>query len=287
MADTREIPFGSLGNLSPSQEEKLREFWKILLQSWDTSAASADAVAKSSGASTGVAKSHRRFFSLGRPQRAAEDETSAIPLQMLSSLKSLDAGSNEINEIQSLLTKLHGERLREAYLKMLKQDHPDALLLRYLRAEKWNVTKAWIKLVKTLNWRVNEFHVDEEILEKGEEYALIQSRKAEDSVQKKDGESFVLQLRIGKGNFHGVDKWGRPICVIPVRLHHPNKQTTKALNDYVVHCIETVRIMLVPPVETIVSPLLHWLHPFKNYLFSILQLFLKANSWFPRQLSLT
>ncbi len=260
MADVGEIPCGALGNLSPSQEEKLRNFWEILLQSWDTSAASAasaDTTVKSSVASAGIAKSHRRFFSLGRSQSATEDETSAIPPKMLSSFKSLSAGSNELKAIQSLLTKLHGEKLRAAYLNILKQDHPDALLLRYLRAEKWNVPSAWIKFVRTLNWRVNEYHVDEEVLQKGEEYALEQSRKEEDSVEKKDGESFVLQLRTGKGHFHGIDRWGRPICIIRVRLHNPNEQTTKALNDYVIHCIETVRIMLVPPVEAIVRPPRH------------------------------
>lgn len=286
MADTREIPSGSLGNLSALQKEKLQEFWKVLLQSWDTSAGSADDAAKSSVASAGTAKSHRRFFSLGRSQSAAEDETSAIPPKMFSTLKSLGAGSNEFKAIQSLLTKLHGDKLSAAYLKMLKQDHPDALLLRYLRAEKWNVPKAWIKFVKTLNWRVNEFHVDEEVLQKGEEYALGQSRKVEDSVEKKDGESFVLQLRTGKGHFHGVDKFGRPICVIRVRLHNPHEQTTKALNDYVVHCIETVRIMLVPPVETIVSPLRHLPHTIKICPLSRIQMFRRANSWVPRLLSL-
>lgn len=250
MSDMSEIPSGSLGNLSLSQEEKLREFWKMLLQSWEETAASADIAAKSSVASAGAAKTHRRFFSLGGSQSAAADEVSAIPQQMLSSLKSLGAGSNELKAIQSLLTRLHGEKLRAAYLSILKQDHPDALLLRYLRAEKWDVPKSWIKFVRTLNWRVNEYHV-EEVLRQGEEYALAQSRDAENSVEKRDGESFVLQLRTGKGHFHGVDRCGRPICVIRVRLHNPNEQTTKALNDYVVHCIETARIMLVPPVETI------------------------------------
>lgn len=258
MADTpRVVPSGSLGNLSPSQEERLREFWNVLFQSWDTGISSDNEAAKSSLASAGAAKSHWRFFSLARSQSAAEAETSAIPPKMLSSLRSLSASSNELKAIQSLLTKLHGEDLCAAFLNMLKQDHPDALLLRYLRAEKWNVSKAWIKFVKSLNWRVNEFRIDEEVLHKGEEYALAQSRRAEDSVENKNGESFVLQLLTGKGHFHGVDKYGRPICVIRVRLHNPNEQTTKALNDYVVHCIETVRIMLVPPVETIVSPLRH------------------------------
>lgn len=253
MATTTEIPSGSLGNLSPSQEEKLRDFWKILLQSWDTNDTNSDAVAKSPTASGGTAKSHRRFFSLSRSQPQAEEEdTSAIPPKMLASLKSLGAGLPEIKGVQSLLTKLNGEKLRGAYLSMLKQDHPDALLLRFIRAEKWNVPKAWIKFVGALNWRVNEFHVDEEVLQKGEAYALDKSRNAE-GVEKEDSEGFMVQLRTGKGHLHGADKTGRPICIVRVRVHNPSEQTAKGLNNYIIHCIETVRILLGPPVETMVS----------------------------------
>ena len=255
MTSTTNIPSGFLGSLNPSQEEKLREFWTILLKSWTTNETDPDATAKATAATSGGAvKSHRRFFSWGRLQPQTEEyESSAIPPKMLASLKSMDASSQEIKAIQSLLTDLHDEKLRLAYLSILKQDHPDALLLRFLRAEKWNVPKAWIKLVNALNWRVNEYKVDEEILQKGEAYALDKSQNGGEEVERKDGEGFMLQLHTGKGHYHGVDRVGRPICIVRVRLHNPSEQTAKALNDYIIHCIETARIMLVPPVESLVS----------------------------------
>jgi len=244
---------GYVGRLDASQQDKLHQFWRILMQSWNFTIAGADPTRKSS-VSNPATKSHRRFFSLGRSQtQPTEEETAAIPTNLLSTLNSLGADHNEIKTINSLLKRLPGDKLRSTLVTAIKQDHPDALCLRFIRAEKWNVPKAWIKLVSALNWRVNEYKVDEEVLLKGEEYHLEKSRQSGDSTEKKDSEGFVHQLRTGKGHFHGADRWGRPICIIRVRMHNPSDQTQKGLNDYIIHCIEMVRYLQIPPVETMVS----------------------------------
>ena len=246
-------PSGYVGNLTSSQEQNLRDFWRILMQSWGADIPNPKTSSSASTHSTGSTQPRRRLFSISRaPTQPTEAETAAIPSQLHSSLKELSTGPNEIKTINSLLSKLSGDRLRSAFLTVLKQDHPDALILRFLRAEKWNVPKAWIKFVSSLNWRVNEYHIDEEVLLKGELYNLEKSRAKEDSAEKKDGEGFVLQLKTGKGYFHGKDKFGRPICVVRVRTHDPNSATKKGLNDYIVQCIETVRLVMVPPVDTMV-----------------------------------
>ncbi|KAJ5574914.1 hypothetical protein N7450_008813 [Penicillium hetheringtonii] len=250
MSTTTE-PSGYVGNLTSSQEQNLRDFWRILMQSWGADIPNPKTASNASTHSSGSTQPRRRLFSISRaPTQPTEVETAAIPSQLHSSLKELNAGPNEIKTINSLLSKLSGDRLRSAYLTVLKQDHPDALLLRFLRAEKWNVPKAWVKFVSSLNWRVNEYHIDEEVLMKGELYHVEKSRAKEDSAEKTDGEGFVLQLKTGKGYFHGKDKFGRPICVVRVRTHDPNSATKKGLNDYIVQCIETVRLVMVPPVDT-------------------------------------
>jgi hypothetical protein len=250
MESTPEPQTGYVGNLTAEEEQKLREFWRILMQSWNINTPipeKASEAAKLNDSSKG----HRRLFSFGRaPTQPSDEETSAIPSNLLTTLKSLGAGPVEIKTIHSLLLKLPGNKLRSALLALLKQDHPDALLLRFLRAEKWNLPKAWIKLVKALNWRVNEYKVDEEVLFKGEAHAVEKSQMDEDSSEKKDGEGFVIQLKTGKGHYHGCDRWNRPICIVRVELHDPSAQTQKALNDYIVHCIETVRLLQVSPVES-------------------------------------
>ncbi|KAJ5300626.1 uncharacterized protein N7443_005628 [Penicillium atrosanguineum] len=242
---------GYVGRLDASQQEKLHQFWRILMQSWDSTIPGPDPARKLSVSSSGTTKPHRRFFSLGRAQtQPTEEETTAVPPNLLSTLKSLGAGPDEIKTINTLCQRLPGDKLRAALISALKQDHPDALCLRFIRAEKWNIPKAWIKLVSALNWRVNEYKVDEEVLLKGEGYHLEKSRQSGDSIEKKDGQGFVHQLKTGKGHYHGADKWGRPICIVRVRTHNPSDQTLKGLNDYIIHCIETVRYLQVPPVET-------------------------------------
>ena len=58
---------------------------------------------------------------------------------------------------------------------------------------------------------------------------------------------------LGGGVKNGVDKAGRPICIVRVRLHKAADQTQEALERYTVYLIESTRMVLAPPVETAVS----------------------------------
>lgn len=257
MATNTQIEPGHVGNLDSIQQQKLQQFWRILMQSWNSDIPPLDPTCSISPNATS-----RRFFSLSRsPAQPTDEELAAIPANLLSTLKNLDAGPIQLKTVGSLLIKLPGDKLQAAFLTLLKQDHPDALLLRFLRAEKWNVPKAWIKLVSSLNWRVNEYKVDEEVLIKGEEHNLQKSRLDGNSTEKKDGEGYVLQARIGKGYLHGCDKLGSPICVVRVRTHDPSQQTQKGLFDYIIHCIELARYLQVPPVESMVRFTSLWVQP--------------------------
>lgn len=250
------------------------------MQSWDSNIAPLDPARRPSISSNDASKGHRRFFSLGRsPAQPTEEELAAIPENLLSTLKSLDAGPNEVKTVGSLLIKLPGDKLQSAFLTVLKQDHPDALLLRFLRAVEWNVPKAWIKFVSSLNWRVNEYKVDEEVLLKGEEHNLQKSRLDGNSAEKKDGEGYLLQCKLGKGYLHGCDKLGRPICVVRVRTHDPGQQTQKGLYDYIIHCIESVRYLQVPPVESMVRFTSLWIQPIAIFHYLKYKLGLLKTNW--------
>lgn len=148
--------------------------------------------------------------------------------------------------------KLSADDLRLGLLASLKQDHPDAMLLRFLRARKWDVGKAFVMLVAAVAWR-EKMHVDDEILPRGEIYALRQMRSA-DKKEKRKGWEFMKQFHMGKNIIHGVDRAGRPIIDIRVRLHRAEDQSAEVLERYIVHTIESVKILLRPPlVETAVS----------------------------------
>lgn len=135
---------------------------------------------------------------------------------------------------------------------MVKSDNPDGLLLRFLRARKWDIDKALVMMVSTMQWRAKEMHVDDSIVRDGEAAALDASASS-DAAIKKEGEDFMAQLRLGKSYLHGTDKEGRPMCTVRVRLHKQGEQSEKSLERFTVHVLETARLLLVAPVDTAVG----------------------------------
>ncbi|KAJ5951215.1 uncharacterized protein N7479_009628 [Penicillium vulpinum] len=169
---------------------------------------------------------------------------------LFSQLRELGVQDAEIKSMQDILSRLTPQEMCFAILKMIKQEHPDSLLLRFLRARKWDVGKAYSMMTSNILWR-KELEVDEEILPQGEEYALEQSRSATaTSKEKKEGVDFMNQLRMGKGFIHGFDRDGRPVVYVRVKIHKPGAQSEEALERYIVHMIESVRLVVAPPVET-------------------------------------
>jgi hypothetical protein len=97
---------------------------------------------------------------------------------------------------QAMLTS--NEVVRE-FWSMVQADHPDRILLRFLRARKWQVDKAFQMLVDTIKWRL-EWNV-KDIVAQGE---------------------FNLKTELlnapGKSYFRNHDKEGRPIWYVECRL---------------------------------------------------------------------
>lgn len=180
-----------------------------------------------------------------------DSDSASTTSGMSSSIREDDADDKYGQNKQFLdtLASTTPEAIRATIWSMIKHDHPDALVLRFLRARKWDVEKALVMLVSTMNWRANEVHVDDDIVKNGEEGMLLKSQSG-DSKAKQLGEDFMAQIRMGKSFLHGVDKNGRPICVVRVRLHHQGEQCEESLEKYTVYLIETARMVLRPPVDT-------------------------------------
>lgn len=169
--------------------------------------------------------------------------------------KNADEGADEDDkhgqnkEFKQALATQSPESLRTAFWSMVKHDDPDALLLRFLRARKWDVHEALVMMISTMHWRGQEMHVDDELMFKGEPGYLKQSKTATGS-EKKDAEDFMAILRKGLSFIHGIDSENRPITIVRARAHHPNEQTDKAIEAYTVYVIETARMLLRSPVDT-------------------------------------
>lgn len=181
---------------------------------------------------------------------------------LFAQLRKMGVQQSEIKSMENLLSKMTPEEMCFSILKMIKQEHPDSLLLRFLRARKWDVGKGFTMMVTNILWR-REMQVDDDILPKGELYALEQSRDDKlTAKEKKEGRDFIEQLKTGKSFLHGFDRQGRPVNYVRVKIHKPGAQSEEVLERYIVHVIETTRLIVVPPIETGVSnPWKLWLMP--------------------------
>lgn len=257
---------GTVRNLTPEQEAKLQELWVLTLKVFgvklDTleaeQASSTGTEAAPPSPAKGQKKSKRRWTLWGRGSDDDDDGKSVAPANgITSSLASINISDEDdkygqSKEFKQALEQLEPEEMRTAFWNLVKHDNPDALLLRFLRARKWDVKKALVMMISTMRWRMQDVHVDDDIMANGEARALQQSQSSEPA-EKKMGEEFLRQLRMGKSFLHGVDRLGRPICVVRVRLHRASEQEAETLERFTVYTIETARLLLAPPVETAVS----------------------------------
>ncbi|KAK3697622.1 phosphatidylinositol transfer protein csr1 [Vermiconidia calcicola] len=235
------MPPGRPGNLTADQEAKLKDMWSAVLEvfgvSHETHANGTSTPASESTTPDAKKKKKGRLSLLGKRDKHSDS----------------DGGDNDkhgqTKEFQQAIASQSPESLREAFWAMSKHDHPDALLLRFLRARKWDVQAALVMMVSTMHWRSMEMHVDDDIMKNGEGEALRETKSSNAAV-KKEGDDFMAQLRMGKSFLHGADKDGRPCCYVRVRLHRQGEQSERSLERFTVYTIETARMMLRPPVDT-------------------------------------
>jgi hypothetical protein len=262
-------PAGRPGTLTPQEEEKLRELWALTMKVFgvhgeesngvDTPAvAPATTPAAAPAAEKEKKKSKLNVFSRHKKDKTAEVESTATsgtstPDIGRLSLSTDDDKFGQTAEFKAAIANNAPEDLRNAFWSMVKHDHPDALLLRFLRARKWDVEKALVMMISTMQWRMSEMHVDDKIVKNGELGALEEAAKSSDAKAKKNDEDFLVQLRMGKSYLHGLDNVGRPMCIVRARLHKAGEQTEESLERFTVYTIETARLLLRPPIDTAVS----------------------------------
>lgn len=129
------------------------------------------------------------------------------------------------------------EEFNQTLWRMFRGDHPDNLLLRFLRARKWVVHDAIMMLGETLRWRYD--YGVEKILTEGEE------------IPRENGEDgFILQYTSKKCYIWGHDFKGRPIVHVRPRFHDPKAQSEKDLEKFTILIIESARLCLHDYVDT-------------------------------------
>lgn len=262
-------PAGRPGTLTPQEEEKLRELWALTMKVFgvhgeengvETAAPAAAPASAAPAAEKEKEKKKSKLSVFSRHKKDKADKTAEADSTPASGTSTPDIGRLSLSaeddkfgqtaEFKAAIANIPAEDLRNAFWSMVKHDHPDALLLRFLRARKWDVEKALVMMISTMQWRMGEMHVDDKIVKIGELGALEDAAKTSDAKAKKNDEDFLVQLRMGKSFLHGLDKVGRPMCYVRARLHKAGEQTEESLERFTVYTIETARLLLRPPIDT-------------------------------------
>lgn len=143
-------------------------------------------------------------------------------------------GLQEAKEMRAFLEKYGGQRLREVFWQMVKGEHPDAILLRLLRARKWDVDRAVAVLGSTAAWRVEN---NIEAVVAGAELELTKTRGGMNIFH--NGISYI----------YGASAQGEPVYLIEVGRHFSASQTQDELKRGVILLQETLHSVMPPPVE--------------------------------------
>ena len=244
---------GRPGNLTLDQEAKLQELWTATFKVFgvaelnDANGAGLAADQRSEVGTLDLDAKKKKRSLFNRKAKGAENSGGASK----DISEDMNDKHGQVKEYNHVLANMAPEDLRLAFWSMVKHDHPDGLLLRFLRARKWNVQNALVMMIATMHWRLQEMHVDSDIVKKGEAGAVVDGASSDKTI-KKDGDDFMTQLRMGKSFLRGTDREGRPMCVVRARLHKQGEQSEASLERFTVYFIETTRHMLAHGVDTAV-----------------------------------
>ncbi|OAQ99118.1 hypothetical protein LLEC1_05802 [Akanthomyces lecanii] len=206
-------PQGHLGNLSASQEAKLRALWAIAYKFVETCEADdsfKDAVTLEEKFVPPAMKpgaAQRKKANKGRS--ATRQEHPTLVKELLSLLPNDERSMDKlVSAALDALDYWTPYMFRITLLHTVKQEHPDELALRFLRQSNWD----------------------------GHARVL--------------GAEFMKLLRSGKGFLHGNDRQNQPITYVRVRLHKAGDESPESMQRYIIYLLEMARLSLRPPVET-------------------------------------
>lgn len=160
-------------------------------------------------------------------------------LLQLCSVSNPDQAETPDNGSWPRLTDMSPDEFRRELWLFIMSEHPDALVLRFLRARKWDVEAALAMLLSAVRWR-RERQLDKTVILTGESVGLKDAPS-------KDEMGFINQYRSGKSYVRGTDKEHRPIYIIKVGLHDPSLQSSEAMESYILHNVESIRLLVRPP----------------------------------------
>lgn len=190
MATTATFAPGRPETLTREQEAKLKELWTASLQVFgaadglvsdttatgaaDETSAASEPPSEDTSTTTEAAKKKKSLGRLlSRKEKKKDNDSDSVASSTSATPPAGPAGESGpgVNidhsddkyghgrEFRAALASQTPAELRAAFWAMTKCDNPDGLLLRFLRARKWDVDKALVMMVATMKWRAKEMDV--------------------------------------------------------------------------------------------------------------------------------
>ncbi|KAH8547884.1 CRAL-TRIO domain-containing protein [Umbelopsis sp. PMI_123] len=231
-------PTGYINNLTPEQVEKLKQLWGKLFEIYDQQADHSGESTPTGRSRQGSTDSKSSFGSFFGKKKKVERES----VFLTSTFN--DASGTSPLPLEEAIKSVSGKHLKDACWSAIGVDNPDALLLRFLRARKWDVDNALTMLSAALRWRIEE-RVDE-IIHLGEAGLREELERLDPGASQK----WLDQFSSGKSFLGGPDKGGRPVCYINVKLHNKEAQSLEIMKCFTILTMETGRLLVAQPVET-------------------------------------
>ncbi|KAF9114523.1 hypothetical protein BGX27_010580 [Mortierella sp. AM989] len=210
---------GRLGHLTPEQTEKLQQFWVRLYDIFD-----------------GKTEFDQTAPSSFKGQ--VRDEDTPAPEKKSGGWFGKKAAPAPEAKAVAPVVRFTGEDIKKAFWKMTMMDHPDLIVLKFIRARKWNLDDAMKMFLNALKWRITENVA---------ELAELSDVELDAKYPK-----FIEQMKAGKGYLRGADPLGRPLSVVHARLHHKNDQPPETIHRFTLYTMECGRMVLPQGAETVI-----------------------------------
>ncbi|KAJ2525292.1 hypothetical protein GGH20_003967, partial [Coemansia sp. RSA 1937] len=218
---------GVYDNLSPIEENLLADLWERFLDALDTplAAVPSDAIVRPIEYDEEADRKRAQHTQDTAPFEVFEgcmfNETVADKCTQLGIVSEAGADGELVPPYES---QISDETLGSALWAVVREDHPDVLLLRFLRARKWDVDKAFKMAVAAIKWRVHE--------------------RVEEIIWYGDTHNDASLMWKGVSYAHGKDRLGQPIVWSGSCLHHQKDQSYPQLKRYLIWMMETLRTLL-------------------------------------------
>lgn len=238
---------GRVESLTDEQEHVLKQVWMYILHFSGYTIRPHGPLLRANSVKSTISSSHDKksekkktglFGKLKRNKKTEKEEHEALT-RTLSNQSSYDPNVKHSTDLKvhDALKYLDADKTLKAFWKVIRQDSPDNLMLRFIRARKWDVDNALLMLSHSIEWRVKESKVDDVLL------------SGELSCLEKKQMGVINQFKSGKCIIRGKDKKGRPLVIVRPRFHHSSEQTFEEIEIFTLLLIEYARLMLNEPVD--------------------------------------